>query len=81
MHDINLLREDAVRAMTGLPKSTLHEARKAGLFPAPVRIGERSVAYPSNEVQAVIRARVAGTPDEGVRALVESLHAARQQLA
>ena len=40
-----LLRIKEVLALTGLPKSTLYDYRAAGLFPDPVRLGLRSVAW------------------------------------
>ena len=79
--DIHLLRESVVLAMAGKSRSALHEDKKDKLFPAPVHIGERAIAYPSNEVQAVIRARIAGKTDAEIRSLVESLHAARRAMA
>ena len=45
----------------------------------PVAIGLRSVGWPDYEVEAVTAARVAGQPDEAIRALVNKLHAQRAE--
>ena len=77
----SLLREVVVLGMTGKSRTALHEDKARGLFVKPVQIGERAVAYPAHEVDAINRARIAGKGDDEVRALVESLHAARRQIA
>ena len=41
-----LLREKQVRQETGLPDSTRNDLIKAGLFPPPIKIGPRAVAWP-----------------------------------
>ena len=38
--------------LTALPTSTLYRYMKEGRFPAPLKIGERAVAWPLSEVQA-----------------------------
>jgi len=53
-----LLREQVERA-TGLSRSTLYEMVARGRFPKPIRIGARSVAWISEEVQAWLEARIA----------------------
>ena len=78
---IKLLREGAVRDITGISRVSLFETRKRGLFVNPVPITGRSVGYPDNEVEAMVKARIAGKSDAEIRALVESLHAARRNLA
>ncbi len=52
-----LLRRDEVLRLTGLSKSTLNKMVKEGTFPAPVRIGERAVAWRESEVLEWIRTR------------------------
>ncbi len=54
---MNLLRRRDVSAMTGLPRSTLYAAVKAGTFPKSVAIGKRSVAWRSDEIEAWISQR------------------------
>lgn len=40
-----LLRRHEVCSLVGMPKSTLYANIARGAFPAPVRIGRRSVAW------------------------------------
>lgn len=49
---------------------------RQGTFPDTVVVGKRA-SVPSDELQAVINARVAGATDDQLRALVQRLHAAR----
>ena len=68
-----LLRKPQVLRANGFSKSTLHNRINDGLYPPPISIGPRSVAWPSNEVESLINARIAGkTPDE-IRLLVKVL--------
>ncbi len=79
----SLCRRTVVEQATGHKRSTLYRKIKHGLFPKPVTIatdkhGEPcQVAWPFNEVQAVINARIAGKSDEDIKALVATLEAAR----
>ncbi|NWF45284.1 transcriptional regulator [Hydrogenophaga sp. D2P1] len=50
---------------------------RVGLWTQPVKIGERSSGWPSDEVQAINAARIAGQTDEQIRELVKQLHARR----
>lgn len=52
-----LLRRPLVSELTGLPRSTLYDYIRRGLFPAPVRLGARSVAWHSHQVLAWIESR------------------------
>ena len=60
-------------------KTSVYNAVQAGLLTKPVSIGLRSVGWPDYEVEAVTAARVAGQPDEAIRALVNKLHAQRAE--
>jgi prophage regulatory protein len=48
-----------------------------GLFTKPVKTGIKASAWPEAEVEALIRARIAGKTDDEIRALVAKLEAAR----
>ncbi len=52
-----------------------------GLLPRPVKIGPRAACLPDDEVEAIIRARIAGKSDDDIRALVVGLEAARKDTA
>jgi prophage regulatory protein len=63
--------------LTGVSRSTLYLQRLAGLFTPPINIGPRATAWPANEVEAIIQARIAGRSDEEIKALVTRLIVAR----
>jgi prophage regulatory protein len=55
-----LLRLPDVKSATGLSRSTLYCRINQGLMPPPIKLGERCVAWPQNEVAAINTARIAG---------------------
>lgn len=74
-----VLRISDVKAATGIcSHTTIYNAIEAGTFPNSIPLGARSVGWPSDEVQAVVAARIAGAADDELRALVQQLHAARR---
>lgn len=54
-----LLRLPAVKDRTGLSRSKIYELLDAGAFPKPVKLSGRLNAWPDNEVDAWIKARIA----------------------
>ena len=76
-----LLRRPAVELTTGIKRSALYQHIATGLFPKPIRIGARAVAWPQHEVEAIVRARISGADDDAIRKLVAELHEARSQAA
>jgi prophage regulatory protein len=60
-------------------RTGLHSKISKGIFPSPVKLSSsgRAVAWPTDEVNAVIEARIAGQSDEQVLKLVAMLYAAR----
>jgi len=72
-----LFRRPVVEQVTGDSRSTIYRKIKAGLFTKPVHIGGERVAWPSNEIEAINKARIAGKSDEEIKALVIELEAAR----
>ncbi|WP_081601564.1 helix-turn-helix transcriptional regulator [Thiobacillus denitrificans] len=73
-----LLRLPSVKAETGASRSTIYLRIQQGLWPKPVKLGPRSVAWPASEVAALNAARIAGMVDAEIRALVTRLEAARK---
>lgn len=73
-----ILRLPAVKAGSGLSRSTLYARMKDGLWTRPVHLGPRAVGWPSDEVAAINAARIAGKDDAAIRALVVRLEAARK---
>ena len=79
---MSILRMPAVKAETGhRSHASIYSAIKAGLFTTGVAIGKRSVGWPSDEVQAINAARIAGKSEVEIRELVNRLHAKRTELA
>jgi prophage regulatory protein len=72
-----LLRRPLVQQATGESRATIYRKIKNGLFTRPIEIGGTRVAWPANEVQAIINARIAGKSEEEIKALVIKLEAAR----
>lgn len=73
----SLLRRPIVEQSTGDSRSTLYRKIQKGLFTKPIEIGGDRVAWPANEVQAIINARIAGKSEDEIKALVIELEAAR----
>jgi len=79
---MSILRMPAVKAETGhRSHASIYTAIKNGTFTTGVAIGQRSVGWPSTEVQAINAARIAGKSEDEIRELVNRLHAKRIELA
>ena len=68
-----------VLSAIGFKASAAYEQINAGTLPPPVACGPRAKRFISDEIEAVVEARVTGATDEEVRALVKRLVAARTQ--
>jgi len=70
-----MLRMPAVLVKTGhRSHASIYNAIRAGLFTKPVRIGQRAVAWPSEEVRSINSARIAGMSESEIRDVVNQLH-------
>ena len=79
---MSILRMPMVKVETGhRSHASIYNAIKAGTFTKPVQIGQRSVGWPSDEVQAINAARIAGKSDADIRELVNKLHLKRLDTA
>lgn len=56
--NFELWKLPTVIAKTTLSEPTIYRLMKQDLFPKPIRIGQRAVAWKSSEVEAFIAARV-----------------------
>ena len=75
-----ILRMPEVKAETGhRSHASIYNAVNTGLFTKPVPIGRRAVGWPSDEVEAINAARIAGKTDQEIRELVNTLHARRAE--
>lgn len=75
-----IYRLPAVKTESGLSRSTLYLRISQGLWTKPVSLGGRTVGWPSCEVAALNAARIAGQPDDAIRALVQKLEADRKAI-
>ncbi|HRV31824.1 MAG TPA: AlpA family phage regulatory protein [Kiritimatiellia bacterium] len=73
-----ILRLPAVKSESGLSRSTIYLRVSQGLWTKPVSLGARAVGWPSDEVEAINAARIAGNTDDEIRLLVKKLEAARK---
>jgi prophage regulatory protein len=55
----SILRRREVERLTGLARSTLYQYVKVGVFPPPVRLGERAVGWRYADVLDWINSREA----------------------
>jgi prophage regulatory protein len=76
-----LLRLPEVVHHYGLRRAAVYRHVSLGLLPPPVRVGPRCAAWPENEINEVIAARVRGASDADVRTIVKSLVAARANIS
>jgi len=77
----SLIRMKQVEAKTGLKKSMQYDLISKGLFPKPISIGGRAVAWIESEVDAINAARIAGKSEDEIRELVKALKEKRLQMA
>jgi len=72
-----ILRMPAVKLESGLSRSTIYLRVSQGLWTKPVSLGARAIGWPSDEVDTLNDARIAGKSDDEIRELVIKLEAAR----
>ena len=66
---------------TGLAKSTVHEHVAIGLLTPPIKISTNWAAWPDDEIDMIVNARIAGWDNDQIRHLVKRLVAERKRLA
>ena len=59
-----LIRFPEIKARVGLCRSTIYTRIKKGTFPAPIRLGERSVAWLEADIDAWIQERISTATKE-----------------
>jgi prophage regulatory protein len=60
-----LLRRPDVEAITGLKRSSIYAKMEAGVFPKPIKLSERSVAWLEHEVQGWLESRISASRPGG----------------
>ena len=74
-----LLRLGRVKDLTGLGTTSVYGHIQLGLMPPPIKLTERTSAWPEDEIAAINAARIAGKSNKEIRQLVTELVAARKQ--
>jgi len=64
----------------GMSRSTLYLRIQQGLMTPPVKLGERSTAWPEYEVSAINAARISQKSEEEIRELVARLYRSRAEI-
>ena len=70
---LKILRIKQIKAQTGLPNSTVYYHISEGLFPRPIKLGDRMSGWLESEVNAIMAARIAGKSEAEIKTLVQSL--------
>lgn len=76
-----LINLQAATSRYGCKRVKYYDNIKQGLMTPPIRIGSRFARWPEHEVEAIVRARIAGANDFAVRALVNDLLGRRSEVA
>ena len=76
-----LLRMPDVRERYPRCEASIYNDIKRGVFTPAIRLGPKCSAWPQQEVDAIIAARMAGKSDDEIRMLVEELLAQRKKAA
>lgn len=69
----SLLRLPDVMQATGLSRASVYLNASNGLITTPIKIGQRSAAWPESEIEAINRARIAGKSENDIKVLVTKL--------
>lgn len=79
-HTLKLNRKPETLSKLGLSKSTFHTRINEGLFPPPISLGGRAVAWLESETDSVIAALAAGKSKAEIKTLVRFLIEQRKDL-
>ena len=77
MNQVKLLRRPAVEAAFAKARSSVYDDIKSGLLTRPVKLSRRCACWPSNEIDALVHARIRGEDNAAIKALVDRLHLQR----
>lgn len=75
---ISMYRMPEVKTLSGYSRSSIYLRISEGLWVKPIKLGARAIGFPSNEVSALIAARIAGKSEEAIRELVIKLENSRK---
>lgn len=72
-----LARFNEIKDTIPFGKTKFYEHINLGLMPSPIKVSDRATAFIVAEVEAVIKARIAGKSNDEIKALVVELTANR----
>ena len=75
-----LVRRPEVLTLLQISLSTLYKKIEQGLWPKPISLGLRAVAWLSTENEQVLAAMIAGQPANEIKQLVQSLENNRKKM-
>lgn len=78
---ITIQRLISTRVKLGISRSTVYLQVSQGLLTKPIHIGLRAVGWPSNELDAILNARIAGKSQDEIKELVIDLENQRTSKA
>lgn len=74
-----IVRRPEVLELLQISRSNLYKKIEQGLWPKPIQLGARAVAWLSNENEKLLAAIIAGQSKEEIKQLVKTLEEARKQ--
>lgn len=75
----HIVRRHAVLELLQISRSNLYQKIEKGLWPAPIQLGARAVAWLSSENEQVLAAMISGQSQDEIKELVKRLIKDRQQ--
>jgi prophage regulatory protein len=73
-----ILRLPSVVDRLGKSRSSIYDDITKSMFPRPISLGGRSVGWREAEVDAIVKARIAGKSETEIRQLVQTLEQQRR---
>ncbi|SFM47315.1 transcriptional regulator, AlpA family [Nitrosomonas nitrosa] len=70
---MKIQRLEKVIEQLGKKKSSIYRDVREGLLTRPVAIGARAVGWPSDEIDVIVSARIAGQTEGEIKSLVTDL--------
>jgi len=67
---MQIIKLKSVVKTTGLSRSTIYNKISEGVFPKPIRLGERAIGFLESEVQAFVALLVKGVSNEEMRVAI-----------
>ena len=79
MNNPTIIRRPEVLELLKISRSNLYQKIDQGLWPTPIQLGARAVAWLSSENEQVLAAMISGQSQDEIKELVKKLIEDRQQ--